>query len=142
MPNIFFEMLPKEWSKELMPCWLESKSLIEVFGIVKEDQLLGGGLVFTEYTSENDSYPEVAQGYFDQGLLYLGFIWIDENYRGLNLGSFWLNEIQEMFPNKGFWLTIVDRSLGDFYEKNGFILDQRLELESGDEWVYCKNQLS
>ncbi|MFT7268353.1 MAG: hypothetical protein ACI905_000556 [Roseivirga sp.] len=107
-------------------------------GLEINNCFIGGGLIFTDYTLEDDCYPYLAQSYFNQVFIYIGYVGIEERYRGLNRGSFWFSEIHKKYPNDGIWLSIMEPSLGALCEKNGFSFDQEIELAHGLEWVYCR----
>jgi GNAT superfamily N-acetyltransferase len=136
-PSVFFEMLPSDWQESLLPAWDELAPISEVMGIMCDDVLIGGGILISSHSQETDSYSDLATFYYASGHLYIGYLWVAESHRGLNLGAFWLKEVANHFPQNSFWLSIVDPALGTFYERNGFRLTYELDLETGREWVYA-----
>lgn len=141
-PELFFEMLPDDWKLELESNWEEFRLSVKLYGIKLNEELIGGGLVFSTHTSETDSYPPMAEYYFDNGYLYIGYLWIAENFRGRNLGDLWLKSIFEMYPNNPFWLSIEDAGLAKFYLKNGFTLEREVTFSGGKDWIYIRKSAS
>ncbi|PIQ49919.1 MAG: hypothetical protein COW03_02740 [Cytophagales bacterium CG12_big_fil_rev_8_21_14_0_65_40_12] len=137
-PSAFFELLPIDWQESLLPAWDELAPVSEVMGMVCDEVLIGGGILISSHSQETDSYSDLAEFYYASGHLYIGYLWVAESHRGQNLGAFWLKEVENHFPQNSFWLSIIDPALGAFYERNGFKLTQALDLETGKEWVYVK----
>tara|TARA_R110001592_G_scaffold230025_1_gene486739 strand:- start:1942 stop:2430 length:489 start_codon:yes stop_codon:yes gene_type:complete len=142
VPEQFLELLPADWKSELESNWEEFAPAVKVYGIKQGEELIGGGLVFSAHTSETDNYPPVAEYYFDNGYLYIGYLWIAEKHRGRNLGDFWLNSIFEMSPQNPFWLSIDDAGLAKFYLKNGFTLEREVMYSGGKDWIYVRKSVS
>ena len=65
-------------------------------------------------------YQDKASYWFDNGFLYLGFIYVEPSRRQQNLGSKWIDLIKSLYPKQGFWLSIEDEKLDKFYTKNNF----------------------
>lgn len=87
-PNIFFDILPADWSEGIAPVWTAYSSTSRIFCLKMNGQIVGGGIVFR--TIAPDTLDEaLAQTLYDDGLLYIGFLWISEEFRGCNLGSMW-----------------------------------------------------
>ncbi|WP_323758269.1 GNAT family N-acetyltransferase [Roseivirga sp.] len=141
-PELFLELLPNDWKLELESNWKEFAPAVKVYGIKLNQELIGGGLVFSDQTSETDNYPPVAEYYFDNGFLYIGYLWVAEIFRGQNLGDFWLNSIFEMYPKNPFWLSIEDAGLAKFYLKNGFTLEREVMYSGGKDWIYVRKSAS
>jgi len=138
VPKQFFEILPDDWKLELESNWEEFRPAVKIYGIKQGEELIGGGLVFSAHTSETDNYPPIAEYYFDNGYLYIGYLWVAEKFRGRSLGDFWLKSIYEMFPKNPFWLSIEDAGLAKFYLKNGFILEREVIFSGGKDWIYVR----
>lgn len=140
--HLFLEMLPNDWQKELQPFWTNIKDSSELYVIMENEKIIGGGIVFSEAPPDIFYYKDEAQQWFDSGFLYLGFIWISENKRNMNLGSFWLEELKNNNPNQKFWLLIEDEHLHRFYDRNGFILNKTICNQDHPEWLYTFTPVS
>ena len=96
----FFKLLPKDWQAEIVPFWDHYKLTSKIYVIEENKHLFGGGIVFSTCPPDIDYYKIQAQAWFDEGFLYLGFIWIAEEKRNRNLGSFWLNALKKVDPKQ------------------------------------------
>jgi GNAT superfamily N-acetyltransferase len=117
---LFFDMLPKDWQDAIVPFWKDLKATTQLLVLIEQDAIAAGGLVFSECPPDMGHYKNEAKEWFKKGYLYLGFIFVDETKRNRNLGSLWLNNIKNLYPNTGFWLAIEDENLHKFYDRNGF----------------------
>ena len=72
---------------------------------------------------------------FKQGYLYLGFIFVLEEYRQKKLASKWLLEVKNSYKKPKFWLSIEDYSLHSFYQKNGFKIIAEDSKAKDPEWL-------
>jgi len=131
----FFSILPQDWQEEIVPVWNQYKNTTKVYLLLKEKETVGGGLVFTDVSPDMKSHIDIANYYFDLNLFYLGFIWINEKYRGLGYGIFWLNQLLQENTRQGYWLSIEDKSLQPFYEKVGFELKEQYLNGGEKEWI-------
>lgn len=118
--HVFFEMLPSDWKDNIVPFWNDLKSTTQLFVLIENETIIGGGLVFSKCPPDLMYYEKEANKWFDKGYLYLGFIFVDEKQRNRSLGSLWLGNIKKQYPKTGFWLAIEDENLHKFYDKNGF----------------------
>lgn len=141
-PEVFFDLLPTDWLDALHANWSDFKPSTYVFGIKKGQQVIGGGLVFSEHSNETDNYPQVSKYYFSAGFLYIGYLWVAEDFRGQNIGDFWLNSVFNMFPQNPFWLSIEDAGLAKFYLRNGFTLEREMIFPGGKDWIYVRKPVS
>lgn len=137
-PQSFINILPDHWKSELELNWEEFSPVVKVIGIRLNDQIIGGGLVFSGYTSENDSYLEIAQHYFDNEHLYIGYLWVEPEFRGKNHGDYWLNKVFCMFPDSPFWLSIDDTDLSKFYLRNQFMIEREMMFHGKTDWIYVR----
>lgn len=134
-PERFFALLPPDWSGEIVPYWPDYAGTARIFTLESGGEVLGGGILFSTPAPDILAYGEEAQHWFDNGFLYIGFLWIAEAQRGKQLGSFWLQQLKELLPGQPFWLSIDDYSLLPFYERNGFRLAKEVRLATGVEWI-------
>lgn len=137
-PERFFDILPEDWREGIEPYWPEYAETATIYILENETEVLGGGIIFSTVSPDAKIYAEKAQQMFDQGYLYLAYIWIAPTQRGKNLGSEWLKQVQKQYPVQPFWLTIEEYELHTFYEKNGFQLLERLDLSPWGEWAMVK----
>jgi GNAT superfamily N-acetyltransferase len=116
----FFAMLPKEWQDAILPYWESVKSTTQLYVLVDKGEITVGGLVFHQCPPDMIFYQDKASYWFDNGFLYLGFIYVEPSRRQQNLGSKWIDLIKSLYPKQGFWLSIEDEKLDKFYTKNNF----------------------
>lgn len=134
--NAFFNILPEDWKKGILPFWEELKSTTSCYIISENDAIIGGGLVFSSCPPDMKYAENEANFWFEKGYLYLGFIFVLEEKRGQNLGSFWLENLIKIHPNQKYWLTIEDIKLHNFYTKNGFRKIKSILNEDVEEILY------
>ena len=134
-PEMFFDLLPPDWREGIEPSWLEYRQSAHILALLAGEEVLGGGIVFATVSPDALSYRELAQSWFDRGFLYIGFLYFSEKHRGRGLGSRWITLLRQAFPGRKFWLTIDDRNLAPFYERNGFDLVRQIDGPYGDEWL-------
>ena len=135
-PHLFFDILPPDWQEEIVPFWDDYKNSSCIYIIENNDVIIGGGIVFSKCPPDLLYFEEEANAWFDQNYQYLGYIWIAEDMRNQNLGSFWLNKLKELNPKQNYWLLIEEEHLHRFYQKNDFILTQSIEHKESVEWLY------
>lgn len=134
-PDYFFSILPKDWRNDIAPLWNDYKNTSSIYILKENNNILGGGIIFSKVSPDLEWCKLEAQKWFDKGFLYLAFIWIDEKHRNKKLGSKWLAEVQKKYLNQKFWLTIEDINLKSFYKKNGFKLVKSIINENQEEWI-------
>lgn len=134
----FFSILPLDWQEGIVPYWNQYRHSSEVYLIEEEGEIIGGGILFTQVTPDMMANASLAQKYFDKAYVYLGFIWISEDKRGMGLGQFWLKKVFENNPNITFWLTIEDPQLESFYKKWGFAISEKIENQGSPEWIMLR----
>ena len=135
-PEYFFELLPKEWQDEIVPFWEEISDKAQIYVLKADNTIIGGGIVFYKSPPHFDYFENEATIWFDKGYHYLGFIWIAENYRNNNLGSFWLDQLKILDANQPYFLLTEEAHLQHFYEKNGFKRLKSVENEDHLEWLF------
>ncbi len=133
----FFEILPKDWQDSIVPYWKDLENSTQVYIIEEGDQIIVGGMVFSNLIPEMKEYTDEANCWFLNNYLYIGYLWVPENKRGKNLGSTWLQELRALNKNQKYWLTIEEHGLGGFYLKNNFKYIKTLELESTKEELFA-----
>jgi len=137
-PHLFFEMLPSDWKDNIVPFWNDLKSTTQLFVLIENETIIGGGLVFSKCPPDLMYYEKEANKWFEKGYLYLGFIFVDERQRNRSLGSLWLQNIKIQYPKTGFWLAIEDENLHKFYYKNGFEKVETIKNnDSQEESIYA-----
>ncbi len=131
----FFNLLPADWHNSIVPFWKDYKLNSSIYTIHQNNQLIAGGIVFNT-CSPDMLYNQIeANNWLEKGYLYIGFIWVKEEYRGQKIGSKWLHFLFNKYPNQKFWLTVEEENLIEFYTKNGFKLIKTLKNGSDDEWL-------
>lgn len=138
----FFNILPQDWQDEIVPHWSRYKESSDIYILIENDEIIGGGIIFSTCPPDIDYYRDEAQQWFNDGYLYLGFIWIAENKRNMNLGSFWLDELKKQNLNQSYWLLIEEEHLHRFYQKNDFTLIKTIVNDHNPEWLYAFKPLS
>lgn len=146
-PERFFDILPADWQESITPFWANYVSSARIFVLEsateplgEHTQVVGGGIVFSSISPDcQPMYHAEAKQWFDEGYLYIGFLWIAEQHRDKQLGTKWLQSLYGRFPGKGFWLSIDDIKLASFYKRNGFALMKKVELDYYPEWVMAVN---
>lgn len=131
----FFQLLPTDWKNSILPFWDNYVDNSSIYLLFDNDKIIAGGIVF-HACSPDMMYNELeAKKWFDNDYLYLGFIWVVEEYRNKKIGSKWLQALMKKFPTQKFWLTIDEQNLAFFYTKNGFKLIKSLKNGNDDEWL-------
>lgn len=132
----FLKILPQDWQDEIVPFWNDFKDSSQVYVIEENEHIIGGGIIFSKPPPDLENFKEEAQQWFNNGFLYIGFLWIDEDKRNQNLGSFWLEELKRKHPEQNYWLLIEEERLHRFYQKNGFLLNKTVEHPKNPDWLY------
>ncbi len=135
-PELFFNILPKDWQDEIVPFWKDYQNNSDIFIFEEEGHVIGGGIVFQSCPPDLQYFKVQSQKYFDQGFLYVGFIYIREDRRQQHLGSLWLQELKKQHYGQKYWLVIEDPTLGAFYKKNGYQLEKSIVESEHEEWIY------
>lgn len=138
-PERFFNILPEDWQESIVPFWPRCKDITRVFTLEANGGIAGGGLVFSDTSPDTVIYGAEARHWFCEGYLYIGFLWIAENYRGKQLGSEWLRQLYLHYPGQKFWLAIEEEEIGSFYKKNGFNLVKKININDREEWIMVKD---
>ncbi|AHM58858.1 gcn5-related n-acetyltransferase [Flammeovirgaceae bacterium 311] len=135
-PEVFFSALPADWQEGIVPYWLAYEHTAKIYILESEGAVLGGGIVFSTVSPDTQPcYFEEALRWFDQGYLYIGFLWFSEQHRGKQLGTKWLQHVFELLPEQSFWLAIDDYKLSSFYTRNGFELIKKIGSQESEEWI-------
>lgn len=133
--ELFFELLPDDWRSEVAPVWPQLCASTQIYGVFEQTQIIAGGIVFAEVSPDMQYAASYARQWHQQGYKYIGFVWVHPLFRGLKIGSFWLRQLFVNQPRQKFWLTVEEHGLIDFYQKNGFTLQQALQNADTTEWV-------
>ncbi len=135
-PQQFFEILPQDWQDEIIPFWDDYKSAAKIYIIEDHLTIIGGGIAFYKSPPGFEYFETEAKALFDDGYLYLGFIWIQEDHRNRNLGTFWLNRLKAENRQHRYFLLTEEDHLQHFYEKNGFYRVKSVLNQDYIEWLY------
>ena len=119
-PERFFEIIPQDWQDEIVPFWDDFKTKAKIYILEDNSGVIGGGIVFHKAPPDFEYFEKEAQKWFENGYLYLGFIWIAEAHRNKNLGSFWLDQLKARDFKQHYFLLTEEDHLQHFYAKNGF----------------------
>jgi len=131
----FFSLLPEDWRSEISENWNSFADKASIYLLRDQGQIKAGGIVFSICPPDMYYDKKEAQKWFDSGYLYIGFLWVPEEFRGNNLGSAWIQALKEAFPTQKFWLSIEEEKLRYFYVKNGFQLVKSLQNGPNKEWL-------
>ena len=134
-PQDFFDILPLEWKEEIEDSWPFYESFTNLYTILSENTIIAGGLVFAACPKDMEKHQEVAENWFSKGYLYIGFLFVHESFRNYKLGSTWLKELKNRYPDQNYWLTVEEEGLIYFYQKNGFVLETELVSHDSKEWL-------
>jgi len=135
-PSDFFKTLPEDWLDELLPQWPVLKTTSEVYGVIKDNQVISGGIVFNQNLPQL-SPVEIQAALLFQGAVYIGYIYTQPEFRGIGASSFWFHSLFDQCKNQRYWLSIEDLQLSAFYQKFGFSIHE-FEGQSLDEYVMFK----
>ena len=131
----FFQLFPTDWYNSIVPYWSDYSDSSSIFLLYNKNKIIAGGIIFSSCSPDMMYNENEAQDWFTQGYLYIGFIWVTEEYRNKKIGSNWLQLLKDKFPTQKFWLTVDDKNLIPFYTKNGFKLIKSLKNENNEEWI-------
>ena len=98
-PNQFFDILPGDWQDEIVPFWDDYINTASIYVIKEDSHVIAGGILFSTCSPDILYFKKEAQTWFKNGFLYIGFLWVAEDKRNNNLGSFWLDELKRQLPN-------------------------------------------
>jgi len=132
-PFSFFNILPEDWQESLLPQWSFINKTSWVYVLEQNHEICAGGIVFSEVIPEMEEYIKEAEMWFLEDYHYIGYIWVPSNKRNSSYGSQWLKELLDLNKSQKYWLTIEDKSLRYFYEKNGFRYIKTLYLDNAEE---------
>lgn len=141
-PELFFEILPFDWSVEISPVWPLYATNSSIYVLKYAERIIGGGILFSMLSPDVSDYGTTGQlklgSWFEKGYGYVAYFFISDDYRGIGLGKKWLRHLIEVCPFKGLFLTIDDKSLIDFYEKAGFGLHDEIVFKDHKEWLLVR----
>ncbi len=106
------EKLAHEYNFQIVPRYFEDIEYDEVFtkiAVDKEGNVIGGCI------------GEI----YAWGVLYVDILWVDEKYRGKDIGSNLIKAVEDVGREKGCYLCFLgtmDIQARPFYEKNGYKL--------------------
>ncbi len=135
-PEQFFKILPEDWQVLIVPYWDSYKNVAKIYVLKENNEVVAGGLVFSKSLPDMSDFEQSLQYLFNEGYLYIGFIWVPEHQRNRNLASQWLTLLKNQDSNQKYWLTIEEAWLKHFYEKNGFKLIKESNDVDNKEWLF------
>lgn len=133
---LFFDLLPSEWQESINPFWEQVKETAIVYTLEDENDILAGGIVFSQMTPEMEAYKDEANYWFSQKYAYIGYVWVPLEKRNNNYGSLWLKHLLSLDEQQQFWLTTEDQKLRYFYEKTGFSYVKTLRYDGVQEDLF------
>lgn len=139
--QLFFKLLPKSWQKGIVPYWSSYKEQAEIYTFIEKENIVAGGVIFKDFSEDMKCFEEEARHWLSLGYFYIGYVWVIKSKRGQNLGSKWLKELLNHYPNTNFWLTIEEEKLKNFYLKNGFRLIKKLQKGKTSEWLLVHQKM-
>lgn len=116
----FLTAMPEEWRADFQLYMESCADRMELFVITDDRKIIAGGIVMNGLPPEMKRFEKDIKHCIEKGYLYIGYLFVATEYRKQNIGSTWLRHITETFDTQGFWLTVEDARLIEFYEKNGF----------------------
>lgn len=131
----FTELLPADWSADLIPYLDQNFEQSKIYLLSVKNETIGGGVIFSKCSPDLYYNPQEAATWFEKGYLYIGYLWLKDSYRAKGGGSAWLQHILKKYPTQKFFLTIDDKQLLSFYEKNGFHFIKTLQNGEATEWL-------
>lgn len=136
----YFSILSKEWQELIIPVWKKHKTTSKIVGLYINNQLIGGGILFSKMPPYATNFEKSNAILFEKGYLYIGYIWISEKYRNKGYASAFLTLLKKENPHQKFWLTIEEGNLRYFYEQNGFTMHAESDhITTTKEWILIYN---
>lgn len=129
----FCKVIPQDWSEELLDQWDRIKHNTKIFGCFIQGKLVGGAILTSSVTSDVLDYESIATSYFNKNFYYLAYFFIDEKYRGQNVGKLWLSQFLLEHKQKSIWLSTDHERLFEYYLAQGFKLNTF--HEGTNEWI-------
>lgn len=134
-PSEFLALLPGDW-RDPLEQWMRHHPGEPRFHVLRDDgKLLAGGALFNSVPPEMHAFEAQARDWLERGFGYLGFIWVIPSHRGQGLGSRWLLEMLASGLRAGYWLTVEEEKLVEFYRRCGFRSLGEIPGDSGPEWL-------
>ena len=136
----YFSILSNEWQELIIPVWKKHKTTSKIVGLYINNQLIGGGILFSKMPPYATNFEKSNAILFEKGYLYIGYIWISEKYRNKGYASAFLTLLKKENPHQKFWLTIEEGNLRYFYEQNGFTMHAESDdITTTKEWILIYN---
>ncbi|MGF1556369.1 GNAT family N-acetyltransferase [Paucihalobacter sp.] len=133
----FFNILPEDWQEAIVPHWNHYQNDSKIYVLKDANKIVAGGIVFSTCPPDMINHKEEAEWWFENGYLYIGFLFVAESHRNQKLGSQWIEALKDSTPNRGFWLVIEEDGLGNFYEKHQFKMEKIIQSSTTTEWLYA-----
>lgn len=133
----FFNILPEDWQEAIVPNWNHYQNDAKIYVFKDANKIVAGGIVFSTCPPDMKSHSKEAQKWFNNGFLYIGFLYVVESHRNKKLGSQWIDALKKSMPDQSFWLVIEDEGLGTFYEKHQFKMEKIIQSGDTTEWLYA-----
>lgn len=133
-PLEFFRILPPDWQGNIVPFWSSFKDSSTIYVLKEHSKIVAGGILFSKLPPNPTLLDRSYAPLLEKGYLYIGFLYVLPEMRLHHLGSEWLTRLKNKNPKQGFWLSIEEDSLKEFYQKNGFSIAGESHSEPR-EWV-------
>jgi len=131
----FFNILPDDWRNELKSTWDQINLKSQIYCLIDDNKIVAGGIVLETCPTDLLSIKDKFHCYLQNNYLYIGYLWVIPNQRGKDLGTTWLSHVKTIQDQSRLWLTIEDKNLKSFYEKNGFKLVESYQIQNKTEWL-------
>jgi len=131
----FFRFLPPDWAFDIEPLWPQYSESTKIYALKERHSLVAAGLLFSKASPDTKAYREKAEQRFQRGLLYLGFLYVQESEQKKGQGSLWMRSVLNIDPQKKYWLSVESQSLIPFYSQFGFYVSEEVILPDLHEWI-------
>lgn len=138
--TLFFDLLPSDWQESINPFWEQVKEAAIVYTLEDQNEILAGGIVFSQMTPEMEAYNDEAKYWFSKKYAYIGYVWVPLEKRNKNYGSLWLKHLLSLNDQQHYWLTTEDQKLRYFYEKTGFNYVKTLRYDGVEEDLFVSQK--
>lgn len=134
--EVFLNMLPQDWKESIEPFWESYRQQAQIYVLENNHDICAGGIVFSSLIAEMDGYKDEARSWFLKNYLYIGYVWVPENFRNKSYGSLWLHNLISQDSSQHYWLATEEKKLRYFYEKAGFTYVKTIAYNDVEEELF------